>query len=357
VNLGLTRSPPAAVDDRTGADGDLALPAGLRALILGSGKAGHEVNCLGVARALGLDPQIARVRPRRLFALLSPYGPVDPFDPLRKPGSALAAPWPDIVFASGRATVPYFRALKRLSGRSAFCVFLQDPRWSRASADVIWVPEHDRLRGDKVIVTATAPHALRPGVLEQARQSPDPRVGALPPPRLAMILGGPSGAFRFEPSDFAAIAAIARAAAEAGFSVMATPSRRTPPDLVRAVRDGAASAGGPTFVWRGDGPNPYVSILANADSAIVTADSVNMIGEALATRASVHIYEPTGGDAKMKGFIDRLEAKGALRRWSGRFDVWPREPIDATTEIAREVRERFLRFRRLAVDCGTPARI
>ena len=324
---------------------NLALPVGVRALVLSSGKAGHEVNCIGVARALGLDPLIASIRSRRFFAALAPFGPIDPRYRPGRADSPLDPPYPDIVFASGRVTVPYFRALKRASGGRTFGVFLQDPRWSRSVADMIWVPEHDRPRGDRVFVTATSPHGLRPIALEQARLAPDGRVARLRPPRLALILGGPSGAYTFEPPDCDAIAAIARLALRRGFSVMATPSRRTPPDLLGAVREAVALSPGSSFVWDGAGDNPYVSILANADSVIVTGDSVNMIGEALATRAPVQVYEPTGGDAKMRGFVDRLVAQAALRRWAGEFAVGERQPIDATAEIACAVRDGFLRFR------------
>jgi uncharacterized protein len=325
--------------------GALALPDGVRALVLASGKIGHEVNCLGVARALGLQPRVVDLRPRALFAALAPYGPVDPRDGPKRTDGPLTPPYPDIVFASGRISVPYFRALKRLSRGRVFGVFLQDPRWSRSAADLIWVPEHDRLRGERVFVTPTSPHPLGPLALERARRAPDPRVAALPPPRLALVLGGQSSVYRFEPHDCAALAAIVRLAAAAGFSVMATPSRRTPAALVDAVRAAVAEAPRQNFFWDGQGDNPYPSMLATADCVVVTADSVNMVGEALATRAPVHVFEPSGGDAKMRGFIERLTARDALRRWAGRFESWRREPIDATADIAHAVRDRYLRFR------------
>jgi len=324
---------------------DVSLPAGTRALVLGSGKIGHETNCLGVARALGLEPRVAAIRPRRFFAALAPYGPVDPRDAPNRPGSPLAPPFPDILLASGRVTLPYFRAIKRLSKGRTFAVFLQDPRWSRASADVIWVPEHDRLRGEAVVVTATSPHPLSALALRQARATPDPRVAALPGPRLALALGGPSAVYRFEAKDRDALCVIVRSVAQAGWSVMVTPSRRTPAEVLDALRDELSGSPRPSFVWDGRGGNPYVAMLANAEAVLVTADSVNMLGEALATHAPVYVYEPTGGDARMRGFVDRLVARGQIRRWTGAFSTWEREPVDATIAIARAIAERYRRFR------------
>ena len=97
---------------------------------------------------------------------------------------------------------------------------------------------------------------------------------------------------------------------------MATPSRRTPPELLAAVRAGLGGA--PGFVWDGDGDNPYAAMLALADAMLVTGDSANMVGEATATGAPVHIFEPSGGGSKkLGGAIDALVARrrgAALRR-------------------------------------------
>ena len=94
---------------------DALLGEGVRVLLLGSGKAGHEVNAIGVAEALGAPYELRPVDPRRLFVWLAPFGPVDPRDRAGR-RLALSAPFPDIVIASGRVTVPYMRAFKRAAG-------------------------------------------------------------------------------------------------------------------------------------------------------------------------------------------------------------------------------------------------
>ena len=322
------------------------LPAGTRIWMLASGKVGHEVNCLGVIRALGVEPVIKQVRPRPFFDRLAPYGPLDPQDLPGRPGGALEGPFPDIAIASGRVTVPYLRALKRASGARVFTAFMQDPRWSRGACDMIWVPEHDALRGANVLATLTSPHHLRPSALASARATPDPRVSRLTAPRLAMVLGGPSAGHTFEPADTRALVELARTALAAGYSVMVTPSRRTPAPVIAGLAE--ALAGEPqerAFVWDGTGDNPYVQMLAHADSLVVTGDSVNMLGEASATGAPLHVYEPTGGNAKMTRFIDRLVAEGAARRWAGALETWSYTPIDATALIARALVARYAAFR------------
>jgi mitochondrial fission protein ELM1 len=317
---------------------------GVRVLVLGSGKAGHEANALGVAEALGAPYELRRVEPRRLFVWLAPFGPVDPRDKPGRAGSPLREPFPDIVIACGRATVPYVRALKRAAGGRAFAVFLQDPRYSRSVMDLIWAPEHDRLHGPNVIATLTSPHPFSPKRLAAARAAPDARLAALPRPRCAVILGGPSAAQHFTAADVARLRQAIGAIAAQGYGVMATPSRRTPPELLNAVREGLGDA--PGFVWDGTGENPYASILALADAALVTGDSANMVGEATATGAPVYVFEPSGGGStKLAAAIDALERLGVVRRFAGAIEPFSYQPIDSSGEIAGEIARRFLASR------------
>jgi uncharacterized protein len=319
---------------------DALLPAGVRVLVLSSGKAGHEANSVGVAEALGAPYARHVVTPRALFARLAPYGPLDPKDWPGRSGSPFVHPFPHIVIASGRVTVPYIRAIKRAAGAKVFTVFLQDPHAARARMDLIWAPEHDRLTGRNVIATLTSPHPFSAATLAAARAAPDPRIASLPAPRAALILGGPSGAYEFAPADMARLADATRMFAASGYSVMATPSRRTPPALTQAVREGLGAMSG--FVWDGEGANPYAQILAHADTILVTADSVNMVGEAVATGAPVYVFEPSGaGAGKVAGYIGALERIGAVRRFAGRIERFSYEPIDSSLTIAREIALRF----------------
>lgn len=321
----------------------LPLPPGTTAWVLASGKVGHEVHCLGIARELGLEPLLKQVAPRALFGALSPFGPIDPRDSAHRPGSLLAPPFPDIAFAAGRVTVPYLRHLRRASGGRTFTIFLQDPRTGAGTADLLWVPEHDRLRAENVVVTLTSPHPLRPHVLAAARANPDPRLAALPYPRVAMVLGGPSAHHRFEEKDVAALARIATDLAASGCGVMVTPSRRTPASLTGALA--AALAGKAAFVWDGTGANPYAAMIALADAIVVTGDSVNMVGEALVAGVPVQVYEPSGGHPKITGFIEKLVQEGHVRRWAGGLERWDNPPLDATSFIAGEITRRYGAFR------------
>jgi mitochondrial fission protein ELM1 len=306
---------------------------------------GNEVICEGVAAALGLAPAFRPMRPRPVFAAMAPWGPVDPKD---RP----APPWPDICFGSGRIAAPYLRHVKRASGGRTFAVFLQSPGGGRSDFDLVWAPAHDMISGPNVVTTVLSPHPITQARLAAARAAPNPALAALAAPRAAFVLGGDSRRHRFTGADIEALARAARGALAQGWSVMATASRRTPAALVEALGRELASAGPGRAVFdAGDGATPYADILAMADAVLVTADSVNMMGEAAATGAPVHVYEPSGRSRKTTALLDALVAQGSARRWRGTFEDFRPEPADATAQIAAAVARGYRAHReRLGVD-------
>ncbi|GJD47639.1 hypothetical protein OPKNFCMD_0347 [Methylobacterium crusticola] len=319
-----------------------ALPAGTTAWILTDGKAGDLAPCRGLAGALGLRPEERRVAPRPPFAWLAPRGPVDPREGPGRAGSPLAPPWPDLAVATGRRAVPYLRALKRLSGGRSFTVFLKDPRTGAGVADLVWVPAHDRLRGPNVLVSLTAPHGLSAARLAAARAAPDPRLSPLPPPRAAVLVGGDSRHGRYTPGDVRRlVAGLDRLAGEA--RLMVTASRRTPPALRAALAGLLARRGG--FLWDGAGENPYLAMLALADAVVVTADSANMVGEAVAAGAPVLLFEPERTYIRHRPFFAALRLYGAVHAFDGRLEALRHKPLDSTPAIAEAVAAAYLRHR------------
>ncbi|WP_089174437.1 mitochondrial fission ELM1 family protein [Bosea sp. AS-1] len=311
--------------------------------VLTDGKAGDELQCLGVAERLGVVPEIRRVAPRKPFAWLMPRGPIDPREAPDRVGSPIRPPFPDIAIASGRRAVPYLRAVKKASNGRTFTVFLKDPRIGTGTADLIWVSEHDRLRGSNVLVTTTSPHRLTPEKLAAAHTAPPAPIAALTAPRVAVMVGGDSRHHRFSTADNERLARQLDALAASGVQLMGSPSRRTSPALAHAVAAVFARHGG--WWWDGSGDNPYLALLANADAVVVTADSTNMIGEATATGVPILVFEPQGGHAKIAALVASLTRQGAVHPFRGQLDGERYQPIDSTPIIADAIREGWLRHR------------
>jgi uncharacterized protein len=310
--------------------------------VITDGKVGMDVQARGVADALGLPYEVKHVAPRGVWALAAPWGPVAPTERFGTCGSQFAPPWPALAIATGRASIPYIRKLKRVAGAATFTVILQDPKTPASSADLIWVPAHDKRRGANVIATLTSPHSFTPQRLADLRSTVPPEIAALPHPRVGVVLGGKNGVYSFSGADDARLVASLRSLAAVGASFMITPSRRTHASLLGAVRSATCNA--PRLIWDGNGTNPYPQFLAHADILVVTADSVNMCGEACATGRPVYVFHPSGGSAKFDRFHAGLAASGATKPLLENFDAithWAYPPLDSAAMIVDGIRKRW----------------
>lgn len=309
--------------------------AGRRAWLVTDGKAGHEAQAEGVAVALGVEYRFVRVDPRGIARLMAPWGPAArDFKP--------EPPWPAIVIGIGRTAIPALRAVRKRAGAQTFAVVLQDPRTGRGIADLVWVPEHDALRGGNVVTTLTPPNRFTGALLDGLRRAPDADIDALPAPRVLLAIGGVGKVWRYTPADAQSLAAAIAALGRQGASFLVTPSRRTPAHVLDAVA--AALMPFAHILWRGDGENPYARFLAKADAVVVTADSVSMTGEACATGRPVYVFRPSGGSDKFRRFHDALVRCGATRPLDAttRLDLgWGGVPIRSAEVIARAIEQRW----------------
>jgi hypothetical protein len=317
---------------------------GRTAWIFSDGKAGHEAQCLGVVEALGLTAEVKRTDLAGVYKLMAPWGPLPASEGRGSPSRLLAAPWPAFAFATGRTTIPYIRALRQRAGLQSYTVILMDPKTGPNSADLIWVPGHDRRRGPNVITTLTAPHRFSAARLDALKASIPSSLLALPAPRIACLVGGPNGDYRYSEADEERLLASLRSLAESGAGLMITTSRRTPERL--AARIEQAVEGKPALFWNGSGSNPYPDFLAHADAFVITADSVSMTCEAAATGRPIHVFAPSGGSPKFDRFHEALAAYGATRTLpipAAALSSWTYEPLHSAETIAAEIRRRWLK--------------
>ncbi|MHA1153558.1 MAG: mitochondrial fission ELM1 family protein [Alphaproteobacteria bacterium] len=312
--------------------------------VVTDGRAGMEVQCLGLAEALGLEPRIKRIQvtkpwrwlPPRLIP--SPLGAIDPQGgPNRDP---LAPPWPKLLIASGRQTVAPSMAIRRASGGGTFTVQIQNPVVDPAAFDIVVAPKHDRLTGDNVIETLGGLNRVTEARLTAAAAKFGPAFAHLPRPLVAVVLGGSNRVYRFTEAIARRLGEdLARLCRTEGAGLLVTASRRTDPGTLALLR--AALAGCAAEIWDGAGDNPYLGYLALADAFVVTGDSVNMLCEAATTGKPVHVVELKGGSAKFACFHNILRQAGATRPFAGRLEHWSYPPLRDTETAAAEIQRRL----------------
>jgi mitochondrial fission protein ELM1 len=367
---------------------DVVVPAarGLRIWVVTDGKAGDEIPCIGVAEELlgvrgstfvgtgapPMDPrtrypltppvltyatgsiEIRRVAPRRPWVWLMPRGPIDPRDRPYRPGSPIAPPWPDILIASGRRSIAYVRAVKRMAGTTTFAVILKDPRTRGHGADFVWVPEHDRSKDRTFMRTLTTPHRFSPARIATVRMALPATITNLPGPRVGLLLGGRTRVGPFSALDRTRLCDMLAALKSRAGSFLITVSRRTPPDLLTAVRDAIGTT--PCFIWDNVGPNPYLDILAGSDVIVATGDSHTMISEAAAAGTPLLIFAPHCVKQKLTYFGLRMVEEGWAKPFVGQLADMTLEPHDSTPLVAADIWRRFSQHRKVQgaglVDCG-----
>jgi uncharacterized protein len=301
--------------------------------VVTDGKSGMESQCLGLAEALGLEPKIFRTALREPWHSLAPHLRVGLGNAFVD--NPLSPPWPDLLIATGRQSVPASLFLRKRSPRTKR-VQIQDPVINPRHFDLVIAPIHDDLWGRNVIQTIGALHRATPKRLAAEGAQFAPRIAGLPRPRIGVLIGGESGAYHFGAEDARALAKEMREqASRLGGSLLVTPSRRTGEDNVRFLRE--AVSGAPGFFWDGAGANPYFGILGLADVLLVTADSVNMITEACASGHPVYVYNLPGGSSKAECLHEGLYLRGYARPYQGSLEPLPTNRLYEMTRVARAV--------------------
>ena len=195
----------------------------------------------------------------------------------------LAPPWPDLVLASGRKSVPAALWIRKASGGRTRLVQIGRPRAPFELFDLIVATPQARLPLRDNVVPVAAPLAgLTAEQLEPARARWASRLAGLPRPRIALFVGRGRDGYVVTPEALArAGELLARELREGGGSLLVRLDRKTPEPAVAALR--AALAGLPLLEVRdgsGEDGDARAAFLGLADQVVVTADELVALAEA-----------------------------------------------------------------------------
>ncbi|MBI1300030.1 MAG: hypothetical protein GC137_00075 [Alphaproteobacteria bacterium] len=299
--------------------------------VMTEGMAGTENQCLGVSKALGVNPVVKKVSLNQPWKTLTPYLG---FEQEKTFSKKLEPPWPHILLTSGRKAIAASRYIKKQNPKT-FTVHIQDPRISPKAFDLVCVPHHDPTRGDNVLVTDAAPNMITKESLEKAKAA-FPQFGELMTPRIGVLIGGKSKAYDMSVQN---TLNIVEQLSSLQASLMVTASRRTGEEnktIIETVLDKPKN-----YYWKGEGENPYLAILAWSDYLLVTADSASMISECCTTGKPVYMIDLIGGTPRIEALHAHLINKGVLRRFEGRVETYKYTPLNDANMIAEEIKKRL----------------
>jgi hypothetical protein len=299
--------------------------------IVSDGAAGNERQAEALANRLGDVRHVLRVRPRWPWRWLAPR-----FAPTLNERRWLRPwprPFPDIAVGAGRFGAAALLSIARAHPTTK-TVQILDPRINPARFDAVTTPLHDALVGGNVVSTVGSLHAIDDAWLKRERIAHAP-LSRLAAPRTVVLLGGPRRGVDIGRATLARLAETLARWRDTG-SVALIASRRTPRAWLDALADAPADVR-----WAGpnDGPNPYRGALAWADRIIVSADSVNMQSEALATGKPVFSLCDGVPRGKLGRFHRELVESGRLRPLRSEPAIWAYPPLRELEAAALRIRQ------------------
>ena len=304
-------------------------------------RTGHTGQVLGIIGELGVPYAIKRLE----YNFLSHF-PAQALGAsmihLNKSASApLTPPYPPLVIAAGRRTLPVLRAIKHRSPTTR-TIYLMWPETTQ-DIDLIVAPEHDQVEAAANVITTLAPlHAVTQETLAGARAHWGPQLAHLPRPYVGLCLGGATKRGDYSLTEWRDIFHRAQALAGDG-SLLITTSRRTPKEAIEMIEP-LLHKPHLFYRWDRDKDNPYLGILALADGIVVTGDSLSMCAEACVSGKPVFIYASDNvAPEKHKRLHEALYARDLARPLNGRAMLgWkPAALLDDAKRIAAEIRTRF----------------
>ena len=284
---------------------------------------GTANQALGIAERLGVPFRRVALRFGRLAGVPWPWATLAGL----ADRGAFAPPWPRLAISAGRRAAPVARWLRRQGARTVHCM---RPGWAAEDFDLLVVGSHDApAPAANMLEILGSTHRVTPAALAAAAVLE-------PVPEVALVLGG---AVRGVGLDADTAVRIARQAADLGEFLWVTTSRRTGDAAADAVAATLAATPHRLHRFGQDGPNPYLSLLAQAKRIAVTGDSVSMLSEALMAPAPLFIAEPPGLGGRHRALIEGLYARGLAAPLGGPAPP-PRGMVDETGRVADAIRAR-----------------
>ena len=276
-------------------------------------KSGDNAQALAVAEALPWPFEVRKMTMQARYALGKPKVEASLAHIDAACSDALQAPWPDLVIAIGRRMSNVALWIKQLSGGTARIVLLGAAKGRIRDFDLTVVSDQYRYspRANMLRIRYPLQRIDRARIASEADEW-RPEIAVLPRPLIAVMVGGLTKEVKFD----AAIAetfglALGRLAHESAGSLIVTTSRRTPPDVIAALKRNLPQET-PIHEWSpAGGRNPYRALLSLADRFVVTSDSLSMQMEIARLGRPLAIYRLPPGSVLAAGALSRL-ADGIL---------------------------------------------
>jgi mitochondrial fission protein ELM1 len=250
-----------------------------------------------------------------------------------RPGSRseLTQPWPDLVIASGRRSVPVARWIgQRSRGASRLVLVGDEGAESAEGFDVLVSPGHARLwpHPHRIETLVPLPMFTEADLVEAARRAPDRFAGFTHPWILLLATGGDDNQGLDVETARRLGEQVGSFAAGLGGSVVALADHGPKDEVGQALGNGLGAQG----ILRPGSPgtpDDRLAHLAQADMVVVTDQSVAVLGVAFAAGKPVYICTlPIGAPARAHPIRGWIQAQALSRPANRRGTTRPQQGLE-----------------------------
>lgn len=291
-------------------------------LIISDGRPGNDSQLIGLARAINLDYQVIKISYNFLINLPNILLPskILALDKVSKEKLQSIDFVPKFILSCGRRTALAALYLKEKIFPTTKIIQLMNPNYDLKKFDLVILPRHDFSNPSSIsdysniILTTGCLNKIDATELKNEaeifKQEFEREFLIRDQKKIALIIGGSSKSSFFDQESALKLANnVSRIVKQMNAILIVLTSRRTGAKITEIVKSNLTCQY-KFFDWQKIvGKNPYLGILGYSDFFIVTADSVAMCSECLATTKPVYIFDHNKiSSAKHKRFYLDLVA-------------------------------------------------
>jgi len=256
--------------------------------VLHGPRTGDNAQTRHLADALGLPYEIKKLHYNALHHLPSALrgGSLASLDAASR--ALIVPPWPRLVIAVGKRSVPVARHIRQASGGAAKLVHIGRPRAPLDLFDLVVTTPQYQLPPAPNVVELALPFTSAAAVSDPERERWSAAWKDFPRPLIAVSLGAGRFPQRFGSLEVLELSEQLKMLAKTGH-ILLLGSPRTKPDVLKNLAE-RLGPGATAYPFNAKN-NPYRPALELADRVVVTSDSMSMLGEAIASEKPVSIFE------------------------------------------------------------------
>lgn len=319
----------------------------MKILILSDSRLGGEKQSIALAKLLGLEYYVLRIKFNFLAILPNwlKYGWCDVED---KSKDEILNFKPDLIISAGRRAGRIAALLKRQFPQVK-AIQIMRPELSYKAFDLVILPYHDLSNPD---ILPSDNVVLINGSLVDVANTEDQSNEFLfskhaIPPVIALFIGGPSRSVKFDLASFKELMDLVIGVTKDVLgSFIITTSRRTPDEFIRVMEDKLSASGLHYYIYDFNNKmasynyskktkviennNPYYHMVNMADYVVATPDSISLCSELRQFgKPFFLLYKPAILSTKHQTFVTRLVEEAGARILQDKFTDYTPIPDDS----------------------------